>query len=183
MRRNRGRAKVSTIVVALLCMGLVLAGCTRKASGDLGYENMSDLANAETTAEAFVASVQRAPFATSDGAAKFFITRDARGFVGELQVREAGEPLRRLEFGMHDILYNSRVQRLEGSGGEVRFLYEEFSFFLAASKKRAHYDGDPVAASRIYRVVVDSTGRVELVAMLRLVRDGAAVVMQLNQQP
>lgn len=168
--------------VVLLCLGVVLMGCSRKVEGDQGYENLSDLANAEATASAFVASVQQASFATGDGGAKFYVTRDERGFVGELQLNESGKKLQRVEFGMHEIAYNSRVQRIEGKGGEVRFLYEELSFLLAATKQKSRYEGDQTVPSRIYRTVLDSTGRVGLSAMLRLVKDGSAVVLQLHQQ-
>lgn len=174
--------KVKIFVVILLSLCLVLSGCRRKVEGDKGYENLSDLANAEATADAFIESMQKRLFASGDGAAKFYITRGERGFLAEFVINEPGKKTLRIEFVLHDISYNSRVQRIVGNGGEVRFLYEELSFKLAASKKKSRYDGDPASPSRIYRVVENADGRLGVAGLLRLRREGAAVVIQLHQQ-
>lgn len=180
--RIRSGSAIGFAWVFLLSVWAVQAGCSRKVEGDRGYENLSDLTNAEATAEAFVASVQRGVFVQGEGEVKFYIRRDERGFVGELVLNEPGKSSRRVEFGLHDIAYDSRVRRIEGTDREVRFLYEELSFMLTASKGKSRYDGDRGVPSRIYRVVVDTTGRMGTVAMLRMVKDGAAVIMQLKQR-
>lgn len=166
----------------LLGVGVVLAGCSREAEGDQGYGNLSDLANAEATAEAFVKSVQAGPFRDGNGAMTLYVSREEHGFVADLEVRESGKKTKRVSFGMYDIEYDSRLQSVETKGGEVRFLYEEFRFKLKASKEKSAYQGDANEPSRIYRVVLDSAGHVGLSSMLRLVKGGAPVVLRMDQR-
>lgn len=166
----------------LLGVAAVLAGCSREAEGDQGYENLSDLANAEATAEAFVKSVQAGPFRGGNGAMVLHVSREEHGFVADLEVRESGKKTKRVSFGMYDIEYDSRLQSVETKGGEVRFLYEELRFKLKASKEKSAYQGDANEPSRIYRVVLDSAGHVGLSSVLRLVKGGAPVVLRMDQR-
>lgn len=166
----------------LLGVAAALAGCSREAEGDRGYENLSELANAEATAEAFVKSVQAGPFRGGNGAMVLYVSREEHGFVADLQVTASGKKTKRVAFGMYDIAYDSRLQTVESNGGEVRFLYEELRFKLRASKEKSAYQGDANEPTRIYRVVLDSAGHVGLSSMLRLVKDGAPVVLRMDQR-
>lgn len=166
----------------LLGVAAVLAGCSREAEGAQGYENLSDLANAEATAEAFVKSVQAGPFKGGNGAMVLHVSREKHGFVADLEVRESGKKTKRVAFGMYDIEYDSRLQSVETKGGEVRFLYEELRFKLKASKEKSAYQGDANEPSRIYRVVLDSAGHIGLSSILRVVKGGAPVVLRMDQR-
>lgn len=166
----------------LLGVAAALAGCSREAEGDQGYENLSDLANAEATAEAFVKGVQAGPFRGGNGAMTLYVSREEHGFVADLEVRESGKKTKRVAFGMYDITYDSRLQSVETKGGEVRFLYEELRFKLKASKEKSVYQGDANEPSRIYRVVLDSAGHIGFSSMLRVVKGGAPVVLRMDQR-
>lgn len=167
------------VLVGLL--GVALSGCKRPAEGDMGFENLSDLANAEATAAVFVASLQAAPFVSSDGAAWVYVERGEHGFVAVLAEADGGAAGRKSTLGMRDIEYDSRVQTVAKEGLEVTFLYEELSFYLEAVKAGTDFSGDGATRSRFYRTV-DTLGALGVAGTLRLTRGGAAAVLHLTRR-
>ena len=129
----------------LLGVAAALAGCSREAEGDQGYENLSDLANAEATAEAFVKSVQAGPFRGGNGAMTLYVSREEHGFVADFEVRESGKKMKKVAFGMYDIAYDSRLQSVESNGVRYVFSTRSSGSSLRRVRKNRYTKGMPTS--------------------------------------